>query len=138
MKALITLLILGSSSVAFARPVTVRDHRDAPLVSDGYTGNAIISGQVSVSGTLVRDHRHDAPVLQPLPPPAPQVRDHREPMTFSPPAPDADTMRARIQMRRPVMLATGATFIHDHHDHSSKPMYISFERMGGFKKLRID
>jgi hypothetical protein len=114
MKALITLLILGTSSVAIARPITV-DHRD-----DAING-----------GVIVRDHR------EPLAPdqfsqPAPDYRTTEARPYYG------DEYRWQRFRMQPVALATDVSFMRQRNrDH--RPMLIDIDsRIGGLKKLRID
>lgn len=122
MKALITLLIVGTSSVAFARPIMV-DHRD-----DSYTHDPLPAN--------VRDHR-DTVAPAPMP-----VRDHRDNMTFAPPAPDPQypghynqPLRFRL---RPVMLAHHVSMMRQRNrDH--RPLLIDVDsRLGYLKRIRLD
>jgi hypothetical protein len=122
MKALITLLIIGTSSVALARPITV-DHRDPVITNDNIT---------------VRDHRY-----APAPAPAP--------IQYAPPAPDRMYYRGdsegphrhdynqplRFRLR-PIMLANDVSFARQwNRDH--RPLMINIDaRTGGLTKLRID
>jgi hypothetical protein len=123
MKALITLLILGTSSVALARPIRI-DHRDDVITNDNIT---------------VRDHRD-----QYAPPPAPDQ--------FAQPAPDrlyyrGDSERPdygsdynqplRFRLR-PITLANDVSFMRQC-NRDSRPLMIDVDaRVGGLKKLRID
>jgi len=119
MKALITLLLVSTSSVALARPATIRDHRDnAPIMSDGYVA------PVQAAPAQVRDHR--------TPTVAPSLSITSS-MTF---APDYNPMRFR--MMRPVTLANDVTIMRmRNRDH--RPLRIDIDsRHGGFKHLRFD
>ena len=117
MKALITLILVGTSSVALARPITV-DHR---------TDDAITH-----DGVMVRDHRDTTTFA----PPAPERQYYR---------PDYDNdrydrnynhpMRFRL---RPVTLANDVSMMRTRNrDH--RPLLINVDsRMGTFKSLRLD
>ena len=120
MKALITLLIIGTSSAAFAHPVTVDPRYDA-----------------TTNGVVVREHRDDMQ-FAPLPaPPAPRDdrydrdddrrydldRDYGRPMRFR---------------MRPVTLASNVSLMRQR-NRDQRPLLIDVDsRMGTFKTLRLD
>jgi hypothetical protein len=118
MKALITLLIIGTSSVALARPITVYD-RDT--IDDG---------------VIVRDHR-DQPVVAPAPDQFAQPAPDR--MYYRGDYEDDARYEGRARLRmRPVMLANDVSFMRQW-NRDSRPLMIDVDaRIGGIKKLRIE
>jgi hypothetical protein len=121
MKALITLLILGTSSVALARPITV-----------DYRNDAIINSPV------VRDHRDAQIAPEPFAQPAPDR------MYYSDDADHPDyrghdhgDYSQRFRMR-PILLANDVSFMRQW-NRDSRPLMINIDaRTGGLKKLRIE
>jgi hypothetical protein len=110
MKALITLLIVGTSSVALARPITI-EHRD---------------------DVTVRDHRdvQYTPAPDQFAQPAPDRMYYRGDN-------DQRFHDQRFRMR-PILLANDVSFMRQwNRDH--RPLMIDVDaRIGNLKKLRID
>jgi len=125
MKALITLLILGTSSVALAHPITV-DHRDDSYYERDHRDDAIVRDSVTV-----RDHRNDMtfappPATQPAPPPPSRYdldRDYNRPLRF------------RL---RPVTLAHSVTLMRQRNRDQRALLIDVDSRTGTFKTLRLD
>jgi hypothetical protein len=115
MKALLALAILTTSSVALAQPM-VRDHRE-PIA-----GSAIVSGSVTIHPVDQRSTLTYAPTTS-------YDHDHYDD--------SYDRYDDRPRFRRGIVLASNATFVHDHHDHSVKPMYIALDRARDFTRLRL-
>jgi hypothetical protein len=121
MKALITLLIVGSSSVALARPITV-DHRD----------------EFATDNVIVRDHRYAQPPLQ-APPAPPQSYDYGvEDDRFDGRLEGEYRFEQRMRLRRPVLLAQDVSLMRQwNRDH--RPMRIDIDhRIGGLKTIKLE
>ena len=111
MKALITLLILGTSSVALARPITIND-RDDVITNDNIT---------------VRDQ---------FAPPAPDRQYYRADSEH--PSYGADYNRPLRFGLRPVVLANDVSFMRQR-NRDQRPLLIDVDsRTGTFKTLRLD
>ena len=120
MKALITLLIIGTSSAAFAHPVTVDQRYDA-----------------TTNGVIVREHRDDMQFAPPPAPPAPRDdrydRDDDRRYDL-----DRGYARAFGFRMRPVTLASNVSLMRQR-NRDQRPLLIDVDsRMGTFKTLRID
>jgi hypothetical protein len=112
MKALITLLILGTSSVALARPITIND-RDDVITNDNIT---------------VRDHRDDQFATD-----RPYYRADSEHPSYGP-----DYNRPLRFRLRPVVLANDVSFMRQR-NRDQRPLLIDIDsRTGTFKTLRLD
>ena len=126
MKALITLLILGTSSVALARPITV-DHRDDSYYERDHRDDSYYERDHRDDNLTVRDHRDDMtfappPATQPAPPPLDYRADYRP-------------LRFRL---RPVTLAHSVTLMRQR-NRDQRPLLIDVDsRTGTFKTLRLD
>lgn len=123
MKALITLIIVGTSSAALAHPVTVDQRYDA-----------------TVTNVTVRDHRDDMQFAPPpAPPPTQAAYDERYDRDGDRRS-DRDRGYARAfgYRMRPVTLANDVSLLRQR-NRDQRPLLIDVDsRMGTFKTLRLD
>lgn len=120
MKTMLALLILGSSSVALARPITQDDYRDT--YRDHRDDDSYRDHRDDDDAVIVRDHRDDQIV------PAPVQQYQLRPID------EARWMRFR---NRPITLANDVSLMRQRNrDH--RPLRIDIDSRIALRKLRLD